>query len=290
MCGVAILLDPARWPAHGTVFGHLVSDVSLDELHTFARAVGLPPQAFDHDHYDVPASRYPDLTSAGATLIGEKELVSRLAASGLRVRTPQRTPSRETALGRARQRWMRLALPVEMRDELLERWGEGRRHYHDVRHLWQCLAALDALGCDDRIVEAAAWFHDAIYEGVPYADEEASAVFAGDLLTGLWPAASVAEVQRLVRMTAYHRPTDERTALLSDADLSILGQVEGRYHVYLRDVRLDYAHVDDAAWSIGRTIVIQQLLQAEPLFHTPTGQALWQEAARRNLSAELSRL
>ncbi|MGO2004190.1 DUF4031 domain-containing protein, partial [Arthrobacter rhombi] len=33
---MAILIDPPLWPAHGTVFSHLVSDVSVEELHAFA--------------------------------------------------------------------------------------------------------------------------------------------------------------------------------------------------------------------------------------------------------------
>lgn len=89
-----ILIDPPRWPAHGTVFGHLVSDESLEELHTFARANGLDPRAFDLDHYDVPASRYDALVAAGAVAVGEKELVRRLVASGLRVRRPPRNRRR----------------------------------------------------------------------------------------------------------------------------------------------------------------------------------------------------
>ena len=85
-----ILIDPPRWPAHGTIFGHLVSDESLDELHAFARATGLTERSFDLDHYDVPASRYDDLVAAGAHPVGERELVKRLIASGLRVRQPPR--------------------------------------------------------------------------------------------------------------------------------------------------------------------------------------------------------
>lgn len=88
---MAILIDPPRWPAHGTLFCHLVSDESLDELHAFAEAAGLPPRAFDLDHYDVPESRYADLVAAGAHAVGEKELVRRLIASGLRVRKPPRS-------------------------------------------------------------------------------------------------------------------------------------------------------------------------------------------------------
>ena len=81
-----ILIDPPRWPAHGTVFGHLVSDESLEELHAFARSNAVPERGFDRDHYDVPIVRYDDLVAAGAQPVGEKELVRRLIASGLRVR------------------------------------------------------------------------------------------------------------------------------------------------------------------------------------------------------------
>ena len=40
--GVAILIDPPRPEAHGRRWSHLVSDTSLEELHDFARAVGIP--------------------------------------------------------------------------------------------------------------------------------------------------------------------------------------------------------------------------------------------------------
>ena len=35
---MSIYIDPPVWPAHGTVFSHLISDVSLAELHEFAAA------------------------------------------------------------------------------------------------------------------------------------------------------------------------------------------------------------------------------------------------------------
>ncbi|MFT3888071.1 MAG: DUF4031 domain-containing protein [Arachnia sp.] len=287
---MAILIDAPRWPAHGTVFGHLVSDSSLEELHAFAARAGLPPQAFDHDHYDVPAARYDDLVAAGAEPVGERELVLRLTASGLRVRKPQRTPTRAAAQLAAQADWAAYGLPAPLRDDLLARWGEPHRRYHDVRHLACCLAALDALGATARTVRLAAWFHDAVYRGAPGEDEEASARLAESALDGLLPVPEVDEVARLVRMTADHRPADEASALLSDADLSVLGQIPGRYHVYLRDVRLDYAHLDDETWARGRLAVVEALLGAHPLFHTPIGRRLWEDAARANLSAERAAL
>ncbi|MFT4294825.1 MAG: DUF4031 domain-containing protein, partial [Micropruina sp.] len=104
---MAILLDPPRWPAHGTDFGHLVSDASLDELHDFARAAGIPARAFDHDHYDVPVARYPALIDAGAVQVPSGELLRRLVDSGLRVRPRERTPGQPAALVAARTAWGR---------------------------------------------------------------------------------------------------------------------------------------------------------------------------------------
>lgn len=287
---MAVLIDPPRWPAHGTVFGHLVSDASLDELHVFARRAGIPSRAFDHDHYDVPASRYDDLIALGAAAVPERELVRRLADSGLRVRPRDKTPSRSVATRTVGMAWARLRLPLELRTDLLARWAEPHRHYHDVRHLAQCLTALNQLGGADPVVELAVWFHDAVYEGAPGDDEEESARLAESALAGLLPRADVAEVARLVRMTVSHDPDDERGALLSDADLSILGQIPGRYHVYSRDVRLDYAHVDDDAWRIGRTDVLRGLSWLDPLYRTVRGRELWEERARANVAAELEAL
>jgi hypothetical protein len=38
---MAILIDDPRWPAHGRLWAHLVSDSDLDELHAFAAANGI---------------------------------------------------------------------------------------------------------------------------------------------------------------------------------------------------------------------------------------------------------
>jgi hypothetical protein len=87
---MALLIDPPLWPRHERVWGHLVSDTSLDELHSFARKLGIPERGFDLDHYDVPEDMHERLIAAGAQLIDGRELVRRLRASGLRVTSAER--------------------------------------------------------------------------------------------------------------------------------------------------------------------------------------------------------
>ena len=82
---MTVFIDPPVWPAHDTIWSHLVSDRSLDELHAFARAGGIPERGFDHDHYDVPERMHDELVEQGAMPVTGRELVARLQASGLRV-------------------------------------------------------------------------------------------------------------------------------------------------------------------------------------------------------------
>ncbi|MGG5753131.1 DUF4031 domain-containing protein [Zafaria sp. Z1313] len=295
---MAILIDPPLWPAHGTMFSHLVSDASLEELHAFALAAGLPERAFDRDHYDVPERRHAGLVELGAVPVTATELVRRLVRSGLRVPARQRPERLDPVL---LDHWERL-LPggSGVGEQLLGRWAEPHRHYHDRTHLMSVLRGIERLagagepeGPFPRAVRLAAWFHDAVYEGVPGRDEEDSADLAAQLLGGAGlPAREVEETARLVRATASHRPEadDAAARLLCDADLEVLGRDPAAYLRYADAVRRDYAHVEDAAFRTGRAAVLRTLLAAPTLYSTPSARRWWESAARRNLADELRRL
>jgi hypothetical protein len=90
---VTVLLDPPNAAGHGRLWSHLASDASYDELHAFARAVGIPARGFDRDHYDVPAEWYDRVVAAGAQPVSSRELVGRLIASGLRRRKGSAPPA-----------------------------------------------------------------------------------------------------------------------------------------------------------------------------------------------------
>lgn len=83
---MTLLIDPPNAEGHGRMWSHLASDTSFEELHAFARTLGIPERGFDRDHYDVPAEWYDDVVAAGALPVSSRELIARLHASGLRRR------------------------------------------------------------------------------------------------------------------------------------------------------------------------------------------------------------
>jgi len=83
---VTILVDEASWPWRGRRWAHLVSDLSYDELHAFAARLGIPPRAFQGDHYDITADLREEAITLGACPVPGRELVRRLRDAGLRRR------------------------------------------------------------------------------------------------------------------------------------------------------------------------------------------------------------
>ncbi|GAA4607964.1 hypothetical protein GCM10023195_30730 [Actinoallomurus liliacearum] len=183
--------------------------------------------------------------------------------------------------------------PEVLGAELIRRYEEPHRRYHDAGHLADVLDRIDELAgeADDvAAVRLAAWFHDAVYQPLRTDNEERSAVLAERMLADTdLPPETVAEVARLVRMTAAHDPApgDRDAAVLNDADLAILAADPERYAAYAAAVREEYAAVPDEAFRHGRADVLRALLDAPALFRTAPGRERWETAARHNLETEL---
>lgn len=92
-------MDEARWWHRGRRWCHLVSDSSLDELHAFADANGVPRRGFQGDHYDIPEEYRAAMIEGGATVVESRELVRRLKAAGLRLTPAQRRVMGASAAG-----------------------------------------------------------------------------------------------------------------------------------------------------------------------------------------------
>lgn len=179
---------------------------------------------------------------------------------------------------------------------LLARWREPHRAYHDEAHLTSMLSTVDRhadkAGAAD-LVRLAVWYHDAVYDPFGAGNEEASARLAESELPALGVAAeAVAEVARLVRLTAGHAVAagDPNGALLCDADLEVLARPVDDYEAYTRRVRREYAHVPDELFRAGRAAVLRGLLGLPALFRDPELAARWEAPARANLTRELAAL
>jgi predicted metal-dependent HD superfamily phosphohydrolase len=184
-------------------------------------------------------------------------------------------------------------LTEDLREDLLARWSEAHRKHHTVAHLHEVLDAIgvladDGVEFDREATELAAWFHDAVYEIGRDDNEDRSAELARELLASS-PVRD--EVARLVLATKTHKVADDdiNAAVLSDADLSVLGSHAGRYRAYAEAVREEYADIPDETFKPARAQVLTSLL-AGPIFHTDAGRARWEESARRNVNAEIAEL
>ncbi|MGZ0151103.1 hypothetical protein ACXJJ3_28885 [Kribbella sp. WER1] len=197
-----------------------------------------------------------------------------------------------------RDQWNRLLPHAQpLGDDLLARYAEQHRHYHDRQHLTEVLATIDELAeyADDAdTVRLAAWFHDAIYD--PQADpgenEEVSAQLAELELAAYGVNADrVAEIGRLVRLTAKHdcAADDRNGAVLCDADLRILSLPQARYDEYAAGIRQEYHHVADRDFARGRMAFLQALSETR-LYATPRGHEEWERSARENLTREVEAL
>ncbi len=198
------------------------------------------------------------------------------------------------------------ASPDEVRrtgEDLLDRWTQPDRHFHNVKHLVDVLARVDELDeevHEPDLVRLAAWYHGAVFDSAErkaYAnkggeDEAASATLAREQLTALGvPEARAERVAALVSALVRHSPDrkDVDCAVLCDADLAMLAAEPQRYKAYLHDVRAEYAHLPLEDYVRARTRILRKLLARPSLFTSPLAQG-WEEPARQNVSAELQRL
>jgi predicted metal-dependent HD superfamily phosphohydrolase len=180
-------------------------------------------------------------------------------------------------------------------NQLLKAWGEPQRRYHTLVHLRDCLAHAEAaapLARRPAEVQWALWFHDAVYDPVRADNEQRSADWArAALLQGGGSADAADRVHALVMATAGHGDTeDPDTQLLLDIDLAILGTPYARFDAYEREVRAEYAHVDEAAWRAGRGQWVRGMLARPSIFRTAPYRDSFEARARENLARSLRAL
>lgn len=211
------------------------------------------------------------------------------------------TPLEDAALGATWDAaWSSLGRPAPagLQAELMTAWSEPRRHYHDQRHLRECLALWTRWRDHSPRpgeVAIALWFHDAIYDPQAGSNELHSAAWATRSLVRAGADSDTAQrVHDLVMATQHDAPAALGSSLdaqlLVDIDLSILGSPAERFERYNQDVRKEYAWVPGFRYQEARAQVLQSFLDRPRLYHGEHAVALLEARARINLAAALSRL
>jgi predicted metal-dependent HD superfamily phosphohydrolase len=191
-------------------------------------------------------------------------------------------------------------ISAPVRTELTSAYTATVRHYHDLRHIEALLGLADAcaaLIADREAVEAAIWFHDAIYDTRCRDNEERSAALAVARLAGTTDEDRIARIAAMIRATAGHVLPDFVDAaarrdcgLFLDMDLAILGTPPAEFDAYEAAVRREYDWVPGPQWKLGRRAVLAQFLARPAIYATPRFRASHEAAARRNLARAIGRL
>jgi predicted metal-dependent HD superfamily phosphohydrolase len=200
----------------------------------------------------------------------------------------------EHLLARLQSNWPELG--GSLGTDLIARYSNPERHYHNLVHIREMLDIVDVHIASDKNLSAvrfAVWFHDAIYDTRAKDNEERSAELGTRVLPGLGVSAEVtANVARLILLTKTHHAesNDHDGQVLVDADLAILGARESRYDEYAAAIRREYAWVPDEAYRIGRCAVLETFLKRPRIYLKESIFCLREEQARKNLAKEIERL
>lgn len=195
--------------------------------------------------------------------------------------------------------WTAIGARGEGRDTLARlraAYDEPHRAYHTAAHIDACLRLAEertvrALAEHPAEVEAALWFHDAVYDTHASDNEERSARWAEQALgaAGVAPEV-VARVASHVRATKDHEPDSQDGELVVDIDLSILGEAPAVFARFEEEIRREYAWVDAPLYAAGRARVLARFRDRPFIYRTPLFRERYEAQARANLDASIALL
>ncbi len=192
---------------------------------------------------------------------------------------------------------LRLSIPpnLDTYRGLIAAYAEKHRCYHTAEHVAHCLALLDEyseLADHADEIEAALWFHDAVYNPLSRHNEAESARWATEFLAENQCApGTVTRIQRLIMATIHDAPvTDQDAQLMVDIDLAILGADPRRYRVFEANIRREYKWVPAPLFRRERRRILQSFVDRDIIYSLPALQDRYEAQARSNLASAISSL
>jgi len=179
--------------------------------------------------------------------------------------------------------------------EVVTRYSEPLRFYHNLWHINHCLQVLEKarhLCWNMDEVEMALWFHDIVYNFGEGDDEKESAFASGLALVKLEVDPNFRDRVRAHILATKHQetPEDPDSRIVADIDISIMGHPEAVYLEGEKRIFWEFEWVPAEVGKVLREKYLRGFLGRDRIFATDYFRDEYEDQARKNLVGSLRRL
>lgn len=180
--------------------------------------------------------------------------------------------------------------------EIISRYTEKHRRYHNLQHIQSLLALSDAYYTQLQRPDVVLWaifYHDIIYNVPGSNNEEKSAALAAQRLKECRiPDDVITAVTRFIICTKNHQPNFPQNDLyyFLDFDMAILGSPAATYQAYTQAIRQEYKFYPSPLYKAGRKKALKHFIEKEQLFFTGNFRQQFGQQALANITHELDSL
>lgn len=182
-------------------------------------------------------------------------------------------------------------------EELAKRYSEPHRKHHGISHISRCLEDLDIFKnhiFDVDSVEAAIWFHDAVYNPRREDNEDLSADLARKMLREmLLHELDIMKIINLIMATKHSLVSEGRQGdfrFVVDIDFADFGKPAEQFWEFETGIRQEYQWAEDVIYARGRMGFLRALLERDCVFLTVPFRERYEAKARGNIDRLMNHL
>lgn len=180
-------------------------------------------------------------------------------------------------------------------NDIISRYGESHRAYHNISHVFFILEERNKLPLDKaqkELLFLVALFHDFIYEIGSTNNERKSAEAAATFLHQLnYDETKIEWIYNSILLTKDHNcsQADDLQKLFCDLDLLILASPKLTYQIYIQQIRKEYGVYPNFIYNNGRKNVLKSFLKRDKIFQSNFFKHM-EDQAQVNINHELKSL
>jgi predicted metal-dependent HD superfamily phosphohydrolase len=170
---------------------------------------------------------------------------------------------------------------------LIKRYSEQHRHYHNARHLVFCLHQLDLAASyieNTDAIEMAIWFHDLVFEPRAKDNEERSAALFKIAANACFPPSFVDTVSEIIVATKHiDNPNHNNEAYMVDIDLSSIALRWTHFCQDCSDLRAELSGISDTHFYSKKLAFFEALLKRPSIYFTEYFFTRYEDKAKQNI-------